>query len=272
MTQRTRDHLAQIAHAHLDEATAERWLGLLRPAVQLQPAGAGEPVIARLAGTPALPGGVAWPEWPEHGPLTFVAEVDLEALAGTGLDAGLALPIQGRLLGFYFDDPEGLGIVVYTGDPETLPGSRLLHVVGTAPTHDSRVELAGTQVLTWPDREHPVLEQAGLDELPDPFDEALVELLEAELGPDVWGHHLGGWATPVQGPVELEAAEVRLGEASYDEVHDAEALRWRPLLQVDSDDAAGTSWGDAGCLYWLARTDGSTPPEESDIAFTWQCG
>ncbi|GEP39392.1 hypothetical protein NPS01_30550 [Nocardioides psychrotolerans] len=33
----------------------------------------------------------------------------------------------------------------------------------------------------------------------------------------------------------------------------AEALRWRPLLQVDSDDTAGTSWGDAGCLLIGAR-------------------
>lgn len=272
VTGRTYANLAQLAHAHLGDAAAERWLGSLRPAVQLVPAQEGDKILARLGGTPTLPAGVGWPEWPGNGPLAFVAEVDLAALAGTGLDAGLALPVEGRLLGFYIDDPEGLGAVVYTGDRDSLPGSRLLHVVGTASTTDPLVELGGVQVLTWPDREHPVLEQRGLDMLPDPFDEALSELLEAELGPDVWGHQIGGWANPVQGPVELEVAETRLGKATYDDVHTAEALCWRPLLQVDSDDAAGTSWGDSGCLYWLARTDGTTPPRESDIAFTWQCG
>lgn len=272
VTGRTYDHLAHLAHAHLDAALTDRWLGLLRPAVQLGPAQDGDTVVARLGGTPPLPRDVPWPEWPGNGPLAFVAEVDLAALASTGLDAGLALPAEGRLLAFYFDDPEGIGAVVNPGDADSLPGSRLLHVGGTAPTVDPVVELAGVQVLTWPDREHPVLEQHGLDGLPDAFDEALSELLEAELGPDVWGHHIGGWANPVQGSVELEAAETRLGGATYDDAHTAEALHWRPLLQVDSDDAAGASWGDAGCLYWLARTDGTTPPSESDIAFTWQCG
>lgn len=272
MTRRTLDHLATLARTHLDQPTADRWLDLLRPAVQLRHADGDEVVVARLGGTPDLPEGVAWPEWPEHGPLSFVVEVDLGALAGTGLDAGLALPAEGRLLGFYFDDPEGTGAIVYSGGRDSIPGSRLIHAVGTGPARDAVVELAGRQVLTWPDREHPELEQAGLDELPDVFEEAIGELLEDELGPDVWGHHLGGWAAPVQGSVELEAAEVRLGEATYDETHIAEALRWRPLLQVDSDDAAGTSWGDAGCLYWLARTDGTTPPSPSDVAFTWQCG
>lgn len=273
MTRRTHAHLSRLAHAHLDGALAERWLGALRPAVQLRPAADGETVVARLGGTPALPDQVPWPEWPGHGPLGFVAEIDLRALAATGLDAGLVLPVADRMLAFYFDDPDGTGAVVYAGDPGTRPGSRLLLVDDTAPATGPAVELAGTQVLTWPPLwEHPMLEQLGLDELPEPFTDALLELLEAERGPDAWGHQLGGWANPVQGPVEYEAAETRLGEANFDDAHTAEALRWRPLLQLDSDDAAGMNWGDAGCLYWLARTDGTIPPRESDIAFTWQCG
>lgn len=270
MTGRTRAHLSHLAHAHLDPTTAERWLGLLRPAVQLRAAGPGQPVLARLGGVPDLPPDVAWPEWPGQGPLSFVVEVDLTALAGAGLDTGLVLPTEGRLLGFYFDDPEGTGTIVYSGDPETLPGSRLLHVIGTGPASDPAVELTGEQVLTWPGLEHQVLEEHDLGELDD-LDEALVEILERELGPDVWGHQLGGWAHQVQGDVELEAAEVRLGAARYDQAHHAEAARWRPLVQVDSDDAAGTSWGDAGCLYWLARSDGTSAVRIEDTAFTWQC-
>lgn len=269
MTRRTYDHLARLAHTHLTESDAARWLGLLRPAVQLRHARDCEDVLARLGGTPALPDDVPWPEWPGQGPLRFVAEVDLAVLTHAGLDAGLALPTDGRLLAFYFDDPESPESVVLTSDPDSFLGSRLLHVRHAAATTDPLVELAGVQVLTWPDREHPVLAHQGLDELPDPFGEALGELVADELG-DVWGRHLGGWASPVQGPVELEAAATRLGEATYDDAHEAEALRWRPLLQIDSDYAAGPTWGEAACLYWLARTDGVTPPREADIAFTWQ--
>lgn len=272
MTRLTYEHLAGLAGTHLDADTAIRWLGLLRPAVRLVPAGPGDPVVARLGGTPTLPAAVAWPEWPDRGPLTFVAEVDLAALTATGLDPGLALPAEGRLLAFYFDDPEGIGEIVYSGDPASLAGARLLHVTDTPPVADPRVTLGAAAAMTWPDEENPVLERHGLDDLPDEFVEALGELLEEELGPDVYGHQLGGWAHPVQGAVEYEAAEGRLGASLFDETHTVEALRWRPLLQVDSDDEADVSWGDAGVLYWLARTDGTTPPGPEDVGFTWQCG
>ena len=43
--------LAEIAADHLDPDAAGRWLALLRPAVQLVPAGPGDPVVARLGGT-----------------------------------------------------------------------------------------------------------------------------------------------------------------------------------------------------------------------------
>lgn len=270
MTARTASRLVEIAAAQLDPDAARRWLALLRPAVQLVPAQPGAPVVARLGGTPELPPGTDWPQWPGHGPLSFVAEVDLAALAATGADAGIALPVEGRLLGFCFEPSAADDAVVLPGDRDTLPGSRLLHVTGTGPAADPAVELAAVQVLTWPDLEHPALREAGLDDLSDDFWEAIDGLREDDLG-DAWGHHLGGWASPVQGPVELEVAETRLEQASYDDVHTAEALRWRPLLQVASDWAAGTAWEPATCLYWLVRTDGTRPPVlPDDVAFTWQ--
>lgn len=271
MTTRTAERLADLATTHLDPDAARRWLALLRPAVQLVPARPGDRVVARLGGTPELPPGTDWPQWPGHGPLSFVAEIDLAALAEAGPDASLALPAEGRLLGFFFEPDAPADPVVLTGDPDTLPGSRLLHVTGTAPAADPAVELAALQVLTWPDVEHPALTDAGLDDLPDPFIEAIEDLREDDLGSDEWGHQVGGWASPVQGSVELEAAETRLGAATYDDVHTAEALRWRPLLQVASDYDSGACWEPADCLYWLVRIDGTHPPRLPDeIAFTWQ--
>lgn len=262
MTTRTAARLAQLAETHLEPDTARRWLALLRPAVQLVDARPGDPVVARIGGTPELPPGTGWPEWPGHGPLSFVAELDLAALAATGNDAGLSLPGKGRLLGFYFEPSDADDAVVISGDRDTLPGSRLLHVTGTGPTAGAAAELTAMPVLTWPDMWHPALEEAGLDELPDPFLEVLDELRFGDIGSDGFGRQVGGWASPVQASVELEAAE---GDR-------AEALRWRLLLQVDSDWAAGTAWEPATCLYWLARTDGVRPPRiPDDVAFIWQC-
>jgi uncharacterized protein YwqG len=272
MTTRTAARLSQLAETHLDPDAARRWLALLRPAVQLVPARPGDPVVARLGGTPDLPTGTAWPEWPGHGRLSFVAELDLATLAATGADAGLALPEEGRLLGFYFEPSDTDDAVVLCGDRDTLPGFRLLHVTGTGPTAGAATELTAVQVLTWPDMGHPALEEAGLDELPDTFLEELDELRSEGLGHDGFGRQVGGWASPVQASVELEAAQAALGAATHDDVHHAEALRWRLLLQVDSDWAAGTAWEPATCLYWLARTDGVRPPRlPDDVAFTWQC-
>ena len=270
MTTRTAARLAEIAADHLDPDAARRWLALLRPAVQLVPAGPGDPVVARLGGTPELPPGTEWPHWPGQGRLSFVVELDLAALAATGADAGITLPAEGRLLGFYFE-PDGDGRVVLPGDPGTVPGSRLFHVTGTGPAADPAAELAAMQTLTWPDMSHPALEDAGLEELPDPFWDELDEVREEDLGSDSFGRQVGGWASPVQASVELETAELRLGAATSDDVHQEEALRWRLLLQIDSDWAAGTAWEPATCLYWLARTDGAGPLRvPDDIGFTWQ--
>lgn len=168
MTARTASRLAEIAAAHLDPDDARRWLALLLPAVQLVPAEPADPVIARLGGTPELPPGTDWPQWPGHGPLSFVAEVDLAALAATGADTGLALPVEGRLLGFYFEPSAADDAVVLPGERDTLPGSRLLHVAGTGPAADPAVELTAVQVLTWPDLEHPVLADAASTSCPTP--------------------------------------------------------------------------------------------------------
>lgn len=271
MTRLTLAHLSRPADQHLDPDTAQRWTALLRPTVQLRAARPGEPVVARLGGTPDLPDGTAWPHWPGAGPLTCAAEVDLGRLAELGLWTGLPLPDQGRLLAFCFDDGEvldRLGVVAHPRHPATRPASRLLLAPSSVPAREPLQELTGVQVTTWPDREHPALMSLGIEELPDDLDEAVYALLEEEF-PNVYGHRLGGWSQPVQSSVEYEAAESRIA-ATYDEVHDAEALRWRPLLQVDADASVGTSWSDLGCLYWMGRDVSDRWPGDDDVAYVHQ--
>ena len=242
---------------------------------------------------PSTPEGFSWPVWEGHGPLTFVAEVDLVALASAGLDPGIPLPAHGRLLAFYYDGSyrDDVDAVVGTWDPETLAGARLVHVEtgpddrAALPPEGVRVLpeqlLAGRQSVTFPTFEHPVLERAfrarGLSDqrwMSHPVnDDDFLEALHSLLDRDEPGHQLGGWADHIQGPVEDEVAQAVLGGEQAklgSEAHAAEAERWTLLLQVGSEAELDAMWGDLGALYWLARRD--RLPQLDEVSFTWQCG
>jgi uncharacterized protein YwqG len=276
-----RELVVHLAEQHLPPEHVEAWVSLLAPAVALVPldeAPAGAPVCARLGGTPSVPAGFDWPVWEGHGPLAYVGELLLEPLAG--LDTGLDLPAEGRLLLFYFDGSyDDFDGVVGSWEPEsTRQGARLVHVVGTGTPHPApervevfdEVELAGREIVTVPGWEHPALKarlapQASHEEwMAHPVhDDDLAEALDERFGHA--RHQVGGYAFPVQGPVEDEVASAALDGQGDDAAVTAEAARWRLLVQVDSDDAAGMMWGDAGLLYWLVRGD------LSQVGFTWQC-
>lgn len=284
-------YLERLARALLPAEIADRWLTLLRPAIRLVPAADDDLVVARLGGHPQLPDDVAWPVWDGHGPLSYVGEVDLAALAKLGLDAGIPLPSNGRLICFYFDGSyDNFEGIVGTWDTASLAGARMLYVENgqaarprQAPERvvvfDER-PLTGRQIVTAPNWEHPALNRAF--DIPDE-DESWVEhpvnagaFIEA-----VWGRHdenepkhqLGGWADPDQGPVEHEVAQAALdlGEVYDDPRIEREAERWTLLLQVDSD-GTDMMWGDVGKLYWLARHEDLDAGNLAEVSFTWQCG
>jgi uncharacterized protein YwqG len=96
-----RELVTEIARRHLPPEIADRWLGLLRPAVVLRHAARGDRAAGVLGGNPRLPDSAEWPLWDGHGPLSFVAAVDCAALSAVPLD--IALPSSGTLLFFYFD-------------------------------------------------------------------------------------------------------------------------------------------------------------------------
>lgn len=280
----------RLAAEHLPESDLEQWLALLRPAVQLVPLSDDGVPVARFGGPPSLPEGADWPEWPGHGPLSYIGELRCDRLAAFPLD--VRVPSDGRLLFFYFDGSYDDGAAtVGTWDASTLQGARVVHVTDGTPSAPRPApegiavyperEYGGRAIVTHPGLEHPDLEAAfrppGQDEdwfddhpvNADDFTEALHERHTAPL------HQVGGYADPVQGPVEHEVAlaaldnEVPHGDPRLDE----EARRWELLLQVDTDDDLGMEWGDAGVLYWMTRADdhGDDVPL-GDVSFTWQCG
>lgn len=293
------EFLNRVAHEELPSEIAERWLALARPAARLTEAGPGEPVVARLGGAPVVPASFEWPTWDGHGPLSFVAEVDLEALASTGVNTGLTLPGNGRLLAFYFDGSyDDFDGIVGTWDADSMAGQRLLHL--PARTIDcSPMDTPDVRVLAWPEKtltakatvtvpgwEHPVLAREFLPQsdpyspesrkhplLADRFNDSVWEGLTTD-SPTGGGplHQLGGWANPIQGPVELEVLSLDQGttDLSAEELA-VRADQWLPLLTIDSDEAVGMMWGDVGALYWLVHRNDIAGGRLGTPRFTWQC-
>jgi hypothetical protein len=194
--------------------------------------------------------------WEDHGPQSFIAAIDCAALAAVPLD--ITLPGAGTLLFFYFDGQyDNCQATVGCWEPSTLAGTRVLHIgpgeatspracpAGLRPYQ--RAELTAEPVVTFPQFEHPdlhaVFKDPGADlrsflRHPVNGDAFLDALSERHPGPC---HQVGGYATPVQGPVEHEAATAALGAGIRGEDPHvlAEQARWTLLAQLDTDDRAG---------------------------------
>ncbi|MBE8475946.1 DUF1963 domain-containing protein [Streptomyces justiciae] len=263
---------SRLADEHLPGDLAQRWTSLLRPCVRLRRADAGGHVAAVLGGSPHLPVGAAWPEWPEHGPLAFIASVRCAALPREGL--GDEFPRDGTLLFFHFDGQPHADTVVCIDDPETWAGAQVLYVPENTPVLPAdtpsalepypRVELTADSEQSAPDLWLPQARRALLGDtrawprhrrdLPAQLT-AFVRAF-ARLRTRV-EHQISGHACPVQGPVEYDVANATLAERHEwgDPPLDDEAERWVLLAQFAGDHDADMMWGDEGTLYWLIRAD-----------------
>ncbi|MFI6448175.1 YwqG family protein [Kitasatospora sp. NPDC050543] len=305
--------LSDLAHQHLPPAVAERWIGVLRPAARLAVApaastapdatapdatasaanGAAEAGVeqagaGQLGGLPELPPGVPWPQWPGHGPLTFIASVDCAALPHGELD--LELPTGGTLLFFYFDGQldGGQALVIYS-DQESQAGARVLYVPAGVETVERplpdgltaypRLPLTAQPEATAPEYDEPALAAAFGTEGQDPEhmldhpvcgEDFTAAVHAARPGPR---HRIGGFPHPVQGSVQYEAARAALGPGTQWDDPRVRAMADRLVLlaQIDSDYRARMMWGDMGVLYWLISPEDLAARRFDKALFTWQC-
>lgn len=263
---------SQLADAYPPGDLAQRWTALLRPCARLRRAHAGEQVVAVLGGTPHLPAGVGWPEWPDHGPLAFIASVRCAALPQEGL--GEEFPQDGTLLFFYFDGQTHADAVVCVDDAETWAGAQVLYVpentpvflAETPPVLESypRVELTAESEQSAPDLWLPQTRRALLGDMcvwpsrrrDTPAELAAFVRAFARLRTRI-DHQIGGHASPLQGPVEYDIANATLAERRErgDPPLDEEAERWVLLAQFAGDHETNMVWGGEGALYWLIRPE-----------------
>lgn len=263
-------------------------VSLARPCIKLIPqkAGGKESPLgkSRVGGRPDLPPGVEWPRWRDR-PLSFLAQIELEALAGFP-DAGV-LPRHG-LLSFFYDslqetwgyDPQHAGSwrVIWTQDknlaPRPLPPDM---------PEEGRFEACSVtfaRSVSLPPTDSAVMRSRDLDETQ--WDRYL-QVLGQLRGPDDldMSSHLLGHPGSIQNDMQLECSLVTNGlycgdVAAYQdprsEVFAQQAPSWQLLFQLASEDEAAMMWGDLGCLYfWIHERD----LQEQQFDHVWmilQCG
>lgn len=252
----------------------EAILGLAHPCLRLVAAWPGQPPAGRtkLGGCPDLPPKQAWPDVGGK-PLSFIAQVDLDALAG--LPGSEGLPQQGLLTFFYdaVEQPAGY-------DKEDVGSWRVIHVASTELLErpyppdladDGRfaeVRLSGESADSLPNPEAvglltPSLSEGELSHYEDVYwqlNESTTRIPKHQL----LGHYepiTGGvlrdchWYSP--GRKDPRGTEMRNG-----------AREWRLLLQIDSDDDAGMTWHDAGFIYFCVRNEDL---RNGDFGKVWLC-
>lgn len=219
---------------------------------------------SKLSGAPDLPIGAAWPSSAQTSkPLAFIAQINLRDVASIGCD--LPIPHEGHLLFFYDEEEQPWGF-----DPRQAGGWRVMFVGANAAisrqqgnaNHSPRVRLLrlspSENLPPWEWLREKIANESWYDR--DVFFEAIekVELYGA------YNHQFGGWANPIQGPMELECAMASSGisaggpEGYQDPRVSGLRLRadaWKLLLQIASDDEIGWMWGDCGMLYFHCREE-----------------
>lgn len=227
----------------------ERLAELARPTVLLTPAT--RPGVSKLGGHPDLPSGAGWPQG-DHGPLAFLAQIDLAELqAAEAIDW---LPPEGRL--YVFCDPDGYGWaeqvrVVFSRDDPDPARPPLARAYG-----ERRVGF--TPFVSVPSPEWLNVE----DCLDMDFEEieARLNALDGRPPGEDRQHRIGGYPDEIQGGcLRLECEDLDRGLARYvpgvAPAPDVERASWdwRLLVQVDSDPALKMNWGDGGRLYVFVR-------------------
>jgi hypothetical protein len=240
-----------------------------RPTLLLTPART--PGFSKLGGEPDLPHGLSWPVC-DGRPMTFVAQLDLGALSGVGLDW---LPSSGHL--FAFVDIERYGFaeqvcVLYSS--ESSRRSRAPVPPGVKRLNERRVafEFCGSiPSLDWLGMEtaEAHLDRTELDEL--------AELPDRPFG-DGLQHRIGGYPSEIQNGclrIECEHLARRLPEPDYEipvaPAIDRASRQWRLLLQIDSDPDLGTHFGDNGRLYVFIRERHARAGDFSKTVTIFQC-
>ncbi|NGZ77684.1 YwqG family protein [Saccharibacillus alkalitolerans] len=279
--------LKMIEESGLDRIAGElKELTRLSNRIRTEAGDDDKPALGRskIGGRPDLPGGT---EWPLQGgrPLTFIAQIRLEDVPWkTDL-----LPQKG-LLSFFYDaadqpwgyDPQHAGgwKVLYAADADLL--QRRSAPEGTE--HDGDFEPLNVEFSVQTTLPHWNTLAVRRMELTGDEIDLYIKLMEQITDHNAPGfpiHRLMGWPDQVQGEMQLECQLVTHGiycgnPIGYRDPRRQElepgAEGWKLLLQIDSEDDIGMTWGDFGMIYFWIREDDLAKGDFDKVWVVLQCG
>jgi len=199
----------------------------------------------KVGGRPDLPEGVSWPVLNGR-PASFVAQVDLREVGP--VDESGTLPKEGHLYFFCGEGDDNASAVLFGEPGATLRRAEFPPELSDRARYFP-VVLQAERDLTLVPCESSLLTPAGLNE----HEEAAYRDLLTDETQGKQRHRMLGHPDVVQNDSRPKSEE------------------WILLLQVDSDDATGMSWGDSGRLYFWIRHDDMKRRKFENSWMDFQC-
>ncbi|MGI1659462.1 MAG: YwqG family protein [Desulfitobacterium sp.] len=241
---------------------------------------------SKMGGVPDLPAEVSWPMW-RGIPLAFICQINLNEFRP--FDEEKLLPSEGMLYFFYeaneqpwgFDplDKGSTRVIYYSGDtsalfrvtlPDNLP----------AESRFGACKISFIREVTMPSWESQYIERLGLTKKElDIYSDYQIKVQEEV--EEVRINRLLGHSDNIQGDMQLECQLVTNGlycgdETGYNDerrkVLETNAVNWRLLLQIDSNEEIGMYWGDLGRIYFWIREDDLKKKNFDNVWTILQCG
>lgn len=269
MTHLTNAALPPLIREFAPSKVIDMVFGLAHESIRIYPTESDSFFAAsKFGGAPDLPASSPWPT-DQAGDLSFLVQIDLAQLSRF---QDVALPASGMLYFFIgppYSRPYSIDSFVSSVvcSRATLPDLRPAATPAGATEYQSRGLSFGEQITIpdWDSLEFACLSLTRQDreqylELQEVLAEAQGDQLD-----DMPLHRLLGWPDQIQGDMRIDcnslaADQMLIGTASdgplskIDRTHASQD--WELLLQIDTDDRLGTSWGDSGRLYsWIRRTE-----------------
>ncbi|OUJ74780.1 YwqG family protein [Hymenobacter crusticola] len=242
-----------------------------RPCVRLQLVSEAEEDIplgcSKIGGKPDLPAPYSWQNEQANlnqqgAPLSFVAQINLAEIST--YDEQALLPKQGMLYFFFSADQEAWGydskskgkfnVMYYDGEISGLRRLEFPKELENYARFDPCIAVPQQEISL------PSWETNLLEFMTEAEQDVFFEIEEEDSI-----NKMLGYADPVQNDMELECELVTNGiyygdPAGYDAARAAElepnAVDWRLLLQVDSNEECSMMWGDVGRIYfWIKEQD-----------------
>lgn len=239
---------------------------------------------SRIGGQPDLPAGVQWPTVGEQ-PLSFIAQIRLKDVPWK---PGI-LPPDG-LLSFFYNavdqpwgyDPQHAGNwkVIYSAEIAAL--ERLMPPEQLERDRDFEPLAVEFSVqTTLPSWNTLAVRRMDLTEAEIDLYIKLIEDITEHNAPGFPIHRFLGEPDPVQGEMQLKCQLVTHGIDCGDPTGYRDPRRkelepgaegWKLLLQIDSEEETGMTWGDFGMIYFWIHEEDLKRGDFDQVWVVLQCG